>query len=122
MFVPLVLLFLHGAAAAIDKDTFRSLLPFRECLGKSHPGLCLKERALAALDEAMTTEKPFVLFDIVEIARNPAFRFNSTDNFLPEEASARNLALSDVLYTKVEDFFKSRVIKFNMAPAFDEGK
>ncbi|RZC42354.1 hypothetical protein BDFB_014413, partial [Asbolus verrucosus] len=39
---------------------------------------------------------------------------------LPEEATARSSKLTDVLYNMIEEFFKSRVIKFNMARGLEE--
>lgn len=108
-------------SAAMDRETYRSLVPFRECFTKTHPGLCLKEKALDSLNSTIMSDKPFIVFDMVEIVKNPNYHYNNSEK-LSEEPQARSLQLSEMLYKKIEEFFKSRIFKFNMAPAFDEGK
>ncbi|RZB40379.1 hypothetical protein BDFB_003542 [Asbolus verrucosus] len=107
-----LLVLLKICAAAMDKSALNTLAPFRECLSKSHPGVCLKERALDALNETILSDKPFTLYDMVDIERNPDYHFNNSEGaHLPEEATARSSKLTDVLYNMIEEFFKSRVIK-----------
>ena len=121
LFSVLFVLFFQNCVAHIDRDTVRSIVPFRECLGHKFPGVCLKERALDALNATIMSDKPLVFLDMVEIGRNPDYLYNLSEEHLPDEVSARSSKLSDLLYSKIEEFFKSRVVKFSMAPAFDEG-
>lgn len=111
----LVAFFVGGGSAKIDKDMYNVLVPFRECFNSKHPGICLKERSLTALDITMKSTKPFQLIDGVEVERNPTYYFNFANTSLPADASARSMQLTDSLHEKIEEYFKSRVFKFVMS-------
>lgn len=102
-------------------EVMRSITHFRECLKNPTPGVCVKEMALNVVNESIFSEKPISFYG-VEIERNPHYSINSTEELLPIETSARSLKLNDILHDKIEEFFKSRTIKFNMDSDAFEGR
>lgn len=107
-------------AIAQDVSILRSI---RECLKSPMSTVCLKERALTLIDEAMVSEKPIKVLDYVDIVRNPSYQPNTTNlEVLPRDLKERNEKLNDMLLQKVDEFFQSRTVKFNLGSVFDEGK
>lgn len=114
---------LRPSAAKIDYNVYKNLKSFRECLGKDHAIVCFKEKALDAINETILSDQPITFFhNMVDIEKNPQFHIDTLPGIqLPDDVQSRNSKLSDVLYEKIEELFKSRIIKFNMAPAFEQG-
>lgn len=116
--IVLVLYILRGNNAQ-DTSILRSV---RECLRTNSSVVCLKEKALRIIDEAMASDKPLKVSDYVDIVKDPNFQPDkSTLQVLPKDLQQRSEKLNDILVKKVDEFFESRTIKFNLANVFDEG-
>lgn len=116
-FITIVLALLaFNEANAQDLTIIRHI---RECLKGPTTVVCLKEKALKIIDEAMISEKPLKVMDMVDIVRNPNYVANKTDlQELPRDLKERNEMLNDMLIQKVDEFFQSRTVKFNLANIF----
>lgn len=107
-------------------EVLKFLTKYKKCFHQKYPMGCLKEKVLIALNETIQDDRPIVI-GFVEIQKNPEFfrdYNNSMNNYtekstLPEEATARSL--TDTLMQKLEEFFRSRTLKVNLANAF-QGK
>lgn len=87
--------------------------------------MCVKEAGLDIVNETLVHDKPMLFYDMIEIGRNPNYMINNTiDEELPRDLEARSIKLDEILHDKIESYFKSRTIKFIMAPAVegDEGE
>lgn len=115
----LIIVYLDLSATQNVTDLFRSINSFKSCIGDRNPVLCVKEKALDALNETIMSDEPMRFFDTLTIERNPDYLTNETGEDLPQEASARSIKLTNILYDRIEDFFKSRTLKLNLAPAFE---
>ncbi|CAH0555722.1 unnamed protein product [Brassicogethes aeneus] len=110
---------------AVSADQNFSLLlenvnNFKKCLGDKYPIMCFKERALDVLNETIMSDAPITFIDGLIIERNPEYIPDTIEEQnLPSEASARSSKLSNILHEMIEDFFKSRTLKVNLAPQFE---
>ncbi|GLV32667.1 hypothetical protein CBL_00626 [Carabus blaptoides fortunei] len=117
--IVLVLLLLQENNAQ-DISILRSV---RECLRTNSSMVCLKEKALRIIDEAMVSDKPLKVSDYVDIVKDPNFQPDKSNlQVLPKDLKQRSEKLNDMLVKKVDEFFESRTIKFNLANVFDEGR
>lgn len=92
----------------------------RECLGQDYAVICLKEKALDALNETIMSDKPLHLYGMVDIVRDPNYVPNSIEDAkLPEDIGERSSKLNSLLYDKVEEFFESRSVKINLSNVFE---
>ncbi|XP_050304681.1 uncharacterized protein LOC126742152 isoform X2 [Anthonomus grandis grandis] len=113
--------------ASTDSSTaveiYHIAVTIRQCLTQKYPGLCLKERALEALNETVYMDEPIVI-GILRIEKNSDYNWNSTQvgPVLPNEISRRSIVLNDALYDKIKEYFKSRTIRLNVDEAFEGRK
>lgn len=113
------------SSASIHPKIYRTINSFRKCLVSGYPLLCVKEAGLDIVNETLVRDKPMLFYDMIEIGRNPNYMINNTiDEELPRDLEARSIKLDEILHDKIESYFKSRTIKFIMAPAVegDEGE
>lgn len=113
------------SSASIHPKIYRTINSFRKCLVSGYPLLCVKEAGLDIVNETLVHDKPMLFYDMIEIGRNPNYMINNTiDEELPRDLEARSIKLDEILHDKIESYFKSRTIKFIMAPAVegDEGE
>lgn len=111
---------LVDCSAAIHPKVYRTINLFRKCLISGYPLLCVKEASLDIVNETLVNDKPMLFYDMVEIGRNPNYNLNnSIMEDLPRDLEARSLKIDEILHDKIEDYFKSRTIKFIMAPAVE---
>ncbi|XP_050509082.1 uncharacterized protein LOC126886257 [Diabrotica virgifera virgifera] len=115
----LILNFQKSALSQNATDFWKGVTIYKECFHKKYPGVCLKEKALHALNETIMDDRPIVI-GFLEIQKNTDYFVNHTDeDALPEEETARSAKLSDALMDKIDEFFKSRTIKLNLSNAFE---
>lgn len=88
----------------------------RECLRNNETVVCLKERALNILDEAVVSDQPIPVNDYIDIVRDPGYQVNLTaKEDLPRDLTERSEMINQLLIKRVDDFFESRSMKFKMA-------
>lgn len=88
----------------------------RECLRNNETVVCLKERALGILDEAITSDQPISVNDYIDIIKDPGYQVNLTaKEDLPRDLKERSEMINQLLIKRVDDFFESRSMKFKMA-------
>lgn len=120
--VTIFLLFLSKVSAKSDTVTelYKIVLMIKECLSHDkYPAVCLKERALEALNQTVYIDEP-INFGFVRVEKNPEYDWNSSkSDTLPTEIAQRSLVLNDALYDKLEEFFRSRTIKLNVDDAVE---
>lgn len=125
----LVFVVLVGNIVLVDcvSDVLKYLTKYKKCFHQKQPLVCLKEKVLVALNETILDDRPIVI-GFVEILKNPGyFEDNTIGNgnvsqnasHFPIEASERGLNLGNGLLDRIEEFFKSRTIKFNLSNAFE---
>ncbi|CAG9760719.1 unnamed protein product [Ceutorhynchus assimilis] len=124
IFLATIFLSVNGISA--DTDTISELyeiaVTVKKCLSNKHPVVCLKEKALDALNETVFTDEPIII-GYIRIEKNDEYDWNKTrDSALPNEITKRSLLLNDALYEKLQDFFKSRTIRFNIDEAVEGRK
>lgn len=96
------------------------LRSIRECFRGNSSIVCLKERAFELIDEAVISDQPLQISDYVDIVRDPAYKVNMTDETdLPKDMNERSDKLNDMISRRVDDFFESRTVKFNLARVFE---
>lgn len=108
-------------ASTAQQDVTTTLKKIRECIASDQAILCLKERALDALNETTLSDKPITIYGVIDIVKDPAFVLNDTleSNFLPRDLKARSAKLNDMIYDKVEDFLGSRTIQIRLGDIFE---
>ncbi|KAH1017417.1 hypothetical protein HUJ05_008060 [Dendroctonus ponderosae] len=100
-------------------ELYKIVVSIKQCLVLKYPAVCLKERALKALNDTIFVDEPIYL-GYIRIEKNRDFDWNSTKNDgLPNEISKRSIVLNDALYDKIQEFFKSRTIKLNVDEAIE---
>nr|CAH7742927.1 unnamed protein product [Callosobruchus chinensis] len=120
--VYLVLLVSLGSSAQNVTDLLKGVATYKDCFTSKDPTICLKERALIALNETIMDDRPIVV-GFLEIQKNPDYFAEKNDTeILPPEGSQRSIMLSDALVQKVQDFFKSRTVRVNLSNAFEARK
>ncbi|KAK9879994.1 hypothetical protein WA026_008507 [Henosepilachna vigintioctopunctata] len=116
----LVCIFVEPMCASIHPKIYRTISSFRKCLANGYPLMCVKEASLQIVNETLVNDKPMMFYDMIEIGRNPNYNIsNDIDEHLPTDLTARNIKLDEILHEKIENYFKSRTIKFIMAPAVE---
>lgn len=109
--------FLLGDCLGHDASVVRKI---RDCLGQDYAVLCLKEKALDALNQTIMSDKPLNLYGMLDIVKDPNYVPNAIDvSALPEDVGERSSKLNNLLYDKVEEFFESRSMKINLASVFE---
>lgn len=110
----LVTLLVLDLSEAYDVSILKSI---RECFQGNKCIVCLKEKLLMIIDEALTSDQPLEISDFVDIVRDPNYKLNTTEDEakLPKDPTERSEKLNDLLTKRVDDFFESRTIKFNLA-------
>lgn len=119
----LLTLFLSEVSAKSDtiSELYKIAVSVKECLSNKYPAVCLKERALEAINETIFLDEP-IMIGYIRIEKNHDYDWNKTkEDVLPNEISKRSIVLNNALYDKLQDFFKSRTIKLNVDEAI-EGK
>lgn len=91
----------------------------RECFTQEHTALCLKEKALDVINETIISDKPFNIYGLVDIIKDPSYKQNITEEYLPTDINQRSDAINQMLYDKVEEFVESRSMKINLANIFE---
>lgn len=91
----------------------------RECFTGENVSICLKEKALDVLNETIMSDKPFNIYGFVDIIKDPNFKTNTTEEYLPPNLDERNVQLNKILYDKVEEFVESRSMKVNLSNIFE---
>lgn len=119
----LVFVSLLFSTVAARSDTiaelYKIVVSIKQCLVLKYPAVCLKERALKALNDTIFVDEPIYL-GYIRIEKNRDYDWNSTKNDgLPNEISKRSIVLNDALYDKIQEFFKSRTIKLNVDEAIE---
>lgn len=104
-------------------DVLKYLTKYKKCFNQKHPVVCLKEKVLTALNETILDDRPIVI-GFVEIQKNPSYFTtindnNTDDTNSPAEATERSSRISDTLFDKIEEFFKSRTVKVDLSNAFE---
>lgn len=111
--IPLLVLCLSHLTKGQEISIFKSI---RECLRENSTALCLKERALKIVDEAVTSDQPIPVNDYIDIVRDSSYQVNLTaEEDLPRDLKERSESLTQLLIKRVDDFFESRSMKFKMA-------
>lgn len=87
----------------------------RQCLSSNNSAICVKEETLDLLNETIYSDEPIYLLGNINISRNKEYMPEFTQEAMPLEASQRSLVLNDAILTKIEDFFKSRLIQFKVS-------
>lgn len=119
----LLTLFLSEVSAKSDtiSELYKIAVSVKECLSNKYPAVCLKERALEAINETIFLDEP-IMIGYIRIEKNHDYDWNKTkEDVLPNEISKRSIVLNNALYDKLQNFFKSRTIKLNVDEAI-EGK
>lgn len=108
---------LIGISQGRDIPILRSI---RECIRSNSSIVCLKERALKIIDEAVASDQPLQLTEYVDIVRDPSYQMNLTEEeSLPRSLKERSEKLTDLLSRRVDEFFESRTLKLNLAKVFE---
>ncbi|XP_071050750.1 uncharacterized protein [Onthophagus taurus] len=81
--------------------------------------LCFKENALKLINESIHSGQ-VMDFGLFQITKDTDFNSQAEENI--PGGSSRSLALSNAIYSKIEDFFKSRVIKFKLGETVEGRK
>ncbi|CAH2013987.1 unnamed protein product [Acanthoscelides obtectus] len=121
--VYLVLLISVGSLTAQNvTDILKGVATYKDCFNTKDPASCLKEKALAALNETIMDDRPIVV-GFMEIQKNPNYfaEKNGTE-VIPEEGSGRSILLSNALVDKIMEFVKSRTVRVNLNNAFEARK
>ncbi|KAJ8943730.1 hypothetical protein NQ314_009667 [Rhamnusium bicolor] len=117
--VVFVVLIHNSATAQNVTDIFKGVVAFRDCITNRYSFMCIKERALSILNETVMDERP-INFGFIEIQKNPEYFINSSENEnFPREVSERSSKLSEMLFEKIIQFFKSRTVKLNLSNVFE---
>ncbi|KAL1494626.1 hypothetical protein ABEB36_010196 [Hypothenemus hampei] len=103
-------------------DLYKIVVSIKQCLSDKYPAVCLKERALEALNETVYLDEP-ILIGYIRVERNLDYNWNNTKNEpLPDAISKRSIVLNDALFDKLQEFLKSRTIKLNVDEAIEGRK
>ncbi|KAI4461709.1 hypothetical protein MML48_5g00002976 [Holotrichia oblita] len=87
----------------------------RDCLSSNNSAICVKEETLDLLNETIYSDEPIRLLGNINISRNKEYIPEFKQEAMPLEASQRSLVLNDAILSRIEDFFKSRLIQFKIA-------
>ncbi|KAJ8910702.1 hypothetical protein NQ315_002029 [Exocentrus adspersus] len=91
---------------------------FPECLKHKYPVLCLKEKTLPPSWTILR-----YISALLRYKKNPDYVVNTSENeIISREESTRSSKLNDAILNKVQEFFKSRIVKFNLSNAFEARK
>ncbi|CAB3361393.1 Hypothetical predicted protein [Cloeon dipterum] len=109
-------LVLSLAASAAASTILEELTGYAPCLRAPSPWPCIKEKALALFDKVLLTDRVEMAHGLV-VERNPEERslhFDASDELnMPEETSARERRLDELLLKRVVTFFQTRSVTFN---------
>lgn len=115
--LPLILLAVLQTTTAEETSIPRKI---RDCLGQDTPTLCLKEKALAIINETIMSDAPLNIYGIVDIVKDPDYKPNTTHlESLPADDKERSLKLNSLLYEKLDEFIQSRSVKFSLGSMFE---
>lgn len=109
----LLVLYFIGYSTTQEISIIKSI---RECVKENHTVLCLKERALKIVDEAVFSDQPIPVNDYLEIVRESSYKVNLTEeDNLPRDVNERNEILNQLLAKRLDEFFESRTMQLKMA-------
>lgn len=86
----------------------------RFCMRQSEIVNCLKNYAIEKLDNAIESDQPYVINEFISVNRDPTYQRDLL------ESSERERSLNQILFTRIRDFFASRIIAIKFTPKFME--
>lgn len=87
----------------------------RQCLLKNDSINCVKEETVVLLNETIYSDEPINLFGNINITRDKDYiPPEIMQESMPFESSQRSMVLTDAICSKIEEFFKSRLIQFRI--------
>lgn len=93
----------------------------RNCLYGNDSVDCVKEETVDILNETVYSEEPIRLLNSIDIVRNKGYVPEYSEQFWMAKSTQRSVALSDAIFNKIEEFFKSRTIQFRIGDSIGEG-
>ncbi|XP_059610892.1 uncharacterized protein LOC132257865 [Phlebotomus argentipes] len=103
---------------AADRPKFTGLLPIvRHCVRQSEIIGCFKNYAIEKLDNAIESDRSYVINEFISIKRDPNYQRELA------ESGESERSINQILFSRIRDFIASRIISIKFTPNFmEEGR
>ncbi|XP_055682623.1 uncharacterized protein LOC129789632 [Lutzomyia longipalpis] len=106
-----------GSPMSVERPKLLGILPtVRFCFRQNEIGNCLKNYAIERLENAIESDKPYVINEFISINRDPAYQRDLG-------SGEKERSLNQILFSRIRDFLSSRLISIKFTPKFmEEGR